>query len=260
MLLLVLVVLYFVGGLVLFFLQDRLIFLPEELDPDYSYAFDADFEELNLTMQDGSVINAIHFQLESPKGLIVYFHGNAGNLARWGHIVLPYVKRGYEVLIPDYRGYGKSTGKRSDRVLLKDAEKVYDYAKTIREEDEITLFGRSLGSTFASYVGGNNQPKRIILETPFHSLRNVAKRVVPIYPIGQLLSYQFRSFEYLQGATAPVYIFHGTDDEVVPYQSGLRLYDSLEGSKMFTIEGGHHNDLANFDSYWVYMDEVLADE
>lgn len=256
----VLLIIYVAGGVLLYLLQEQLIFLPEKLSPDYTYTFDADFEELYLKMEDGAIINTLHFKAPSSKGLIVYFHGNAGNLARWGTIVLPYVKKGYDVLIPDYRGYGKSTGDRSDKKMLKDAEAIYALAKTIRQEEEIVLFGRSLGSAFASFLGGKNQPQKIILETPFYSLKDVANNVVPIYPTSHLLRYQFRSFEYLRQATSPVFIFHGTKDKVVPYASGVRLHSSTEGARLFTIEGGHHNDLASFDSYWQYMDEVLEDE
>ena len=84
----------------------------------------------------------MHFilKIDGSKGLILYFHGNAGSLERWGEIVVPYTELGYEVLIIDYRGYGKSTGKRSSKTLINDAEEVYAFAKTITSEDRIVLF------------------------------------------------------------------------------------------------------------------------
>ncbi len=258
---LILLVIYLFGGLVLYALQDQFIFLPESLDRDYQYAFDRDFEEHTLKMQDGAEINALHFTLPESKGLIVYFHGNAGNLARWGEIVSPFVQMGYEVFITDYRGYGKSTGKRSERAMLSDAEEIYSFAKTIEKEERIILFGRSLGSAFASYLTGKNNPTKLILETPFYSLEEVANRVIPIYPTSSLLSYQFRNYEFLADTNIPIFIFHGNDDEIVPYTSGKRLHDSLEGqAKLITIEGGHHNDLSTFDAYWTQMENVLNDE
>ncbi|MEO9869018.1 alpha/beta hydrolase [Ekhidna sp.] len=255
---LVILILYAVGGVGLYLLQERLIFLPESLDQDYQYSFNQNFEEYSLKMKDGAIINTLRFTSDSSRGLILYFHGNAGNLARWGEVVTPFVDMGFEVLIPDYRGYGKSTGKRSDKKLLRDADELYSFAKTLEKEERIILFGRSLGSTFASYLAGKNTPRKVILETPFYSLKDVAKDVIPIYPTSYLLSYQFKSFEYLKTADSPIYIFHGTDDEVVPYESGKRLFESIEGnSKLFTIEGGHHNDLMGFDSYQNKMEEVL---
>ncbi len=257
-LIIVLVSIYLLGGIILYLFQDQLIFLPEPLDEDFEYSFANEFEEINLTMEDGAVINMLHFKVEESKGLIVYFHGNAGNLARWGQIIAQFVERGYEVLISDYRGYGKSTGNRSDKKLLSDAEEIYRFAKTLEHEQQITLFGRSLGSAFASYLAGKNEPKRVILETPFYSLKDVANNTIPIYPTSGLLRYSFKNHEYLQNVNSPVFIFHGTSDEVVPYSSGKRLYESLGiEAQLITIDSGHHNDLMNFDLYWISMEDIL---
>jgi fermentation-respiration switch protein FrsA (DUF1100 family) len=257
---LVLFIIYLFGGLALYLLQDQFIFLPESLARDYSYEFDHDFEEHYLQMEDGAEINALYFKTPDSKGLIVYFHGNAGNLARWGEIVSPFVEMGFEVLISDYRGYGKSTGKRSEKTMLKDADEIYAFAKTLETEDRIILFGRSLGSAFAAYLAGKNQPQKLILETPFYSLAEVAKDLIPIYPTRHLLSYRFGNHKYLKESDLPIYIFHGDQDEIVPYTSGQRLYESIAGSQLITIKGGHHNDLALFEDYWIEMGKVLNDE
>ncbi|MEP1034248.1 alpha/beta fold hydrolase [Ekhidna sp.] len=261
-LLLTLLGLYLVVGLLIYLLQERLIFLPEDLPSDYTYSFDASFDEHFITMADGTDLNALHFNQPQSKGLIIYFHGNAGNLARWGEVVYPFVELGYEVFIVDYRGYGKSGGNRSQKVLLSDADAVYKYASQLESEEKTILFGRSLGSAFASYLAGKNNPSKLILETPFYSLQDVAKDMMPIYPAEYLLRYNFRNYLYLNTCEVPIYIFHGTDDEVVDYSSGKQLFNSLSGkdTEFFTIEGGHHNDLSNFTSYWHYMKIVLRDE
>ncbi len=254
--------LYLALGLLIYLLQERLIFLPEDLPNDYNYSFDANFDEHFVTMEDGAIINALHFTQESSRGLIVYFHGNAGNLARWGEIVYPFVELGYEVFIMDYRGYGKSSGERNQKRLLSDADAVYKYALQLESEENIVLFGRSIGSAFASYLAGKNQPKMVILETPFFSLKDVARDVIPIYPTKFLLRYNFKNHKSLEGCKSPVYIFHGTDDEVVDYTSGKKLYESLDTKRaeMHTIDGGHHNDLSSFPSYWEAMKKVLKNE
>lgn len=254
--------LYLMGGLLLYFAQDKMIFLPEPLPSDYGYEFESPFDEHTLAMEDGATINALHFKVDSSKGLILYCHGNAGNLARWGEVVLPFQQLGYEVLIFDYRGYGKSTGKRTRKSLLSDADEMYAFARTLQEESKIVLFGRSLGSAFASYLGGKNNPSMIILETPFFNLKDVAEAIAPIYPIGALLHYRFRNDRWLEDASSHIFIFHGTEDEVVPYSSGQKLYNSLpEGiAELITIEGGHHNDLSQYDDYWYAMKTLLADE
>ena len=253
-----LVVLYIAFGFIMFLFQEKLIFLPVKLPSDYTYSFETDFEEYFIAMEDGAEVNALHFRHPKPKGLIVYFHGNAGSLARWGQVVLPFVALGYEVLIYDYRGYGKSTGKRSKQKLLSDASTVYSFATELTSEKQIILFGRSLGSAFASHLAGLNHPKKVILETPFYSLEDVTNRILPIYPTSLLLRYKFQNHTFLTTNVAPVYIFHGTEDEVVPYESGKRLFRSLnENTHFFTIEGGHHNDLDRYKEYWTQMKIVL---
>ena len=261
-LLLIVIGLYLIFGLMIYFLQEKLIFLPEGLPPDYTYSFDVPFDEHFITMDDGAEINALHFTQNASKGLIVYFHGNAGNLARWGEVVYPFVESGFEVFIIDYRGYGKSPGKRTQEKLLSDAELVYSYALQLASEDDIILFGRSLGSAFASYLAGKHQPAKLILETPFYSLKDVADGIMPIYPTSLLLKYNYKNYESLQNCQVPIYIFHGTDDEVVDYSSGQKLFESLDDKSVefFTIEGGHHNDLSRFPSYWESMNIVLDNE
>ena len=254
--------LYLALGLIIYLLQERLIFLPEDLPNDYSYSFDAPFDEHFISMEDGAIINALHFTQAESKGLIVYFHGNAGNLARWGEVVYPFVELGYEVFIVDYRGYGKSSGERSQERMLSDADAVYAYAGQLAAEEHIILFGRSIGSAFASYLAGKNQPAKVILETPFYSLKDVAKDIIPIYPIDLLLNYNFKNYETLQSCSAPIYIFHGTRDEVVDFASGKKLYENLKNQpvEFFTIEGGHHNDLSRFPAYWESMKSMLENE
>ncbi len=258
----ILTILYLGLGLLIYLLQERLIFLPEKLPLDYSFEFDAPFEEHFIEMEDGAKINALHFTRKESRGLIVYFHGNAGSLARWGEIVVPFLDMGYEVLITDYRGYGKSTGKRSQKRMLLDAEKVYASAKDIEPENRIIVFGRSIGSAFASYLAGKNSPSKLILETPFYSLKDVAREVIPIYPTKLLLRYNFKNHSYLKEAKIPIYIFHGTEDEIVKYDSGKKLYGTLQKNQanFFTIDGGHHNDLSTFPEYWSKMETALKNE
>ncbi len=244
-----------------YFFQEKLIFLPTTLPQEHIYSFDGDFEEFFVDTNDGARLNALHFKTNDPKGLILYFHGNAGDLSRWGDIVAPFTKLGYEVLVMDYRTYGKSTGKLSEDALHKDAQLFYDHALKKFKEEEIIVLGRSLGASIATKVASNNHPKKLILETPFYSLEDVAKERFPFLPIKLMLKYTFNSSDFIKKVTAPVRILHGTEDEVVSYESGRKLYDSIpNGSKRFyTIEKGKHNDLATFPSYWQAIKTELED-
>ncbi len=252
-------ILYFVMGLIIYFFQERFIFLPTLLPDDFAFQFNEPFEEHFLETDNDGLINMLHFKSSESKGLIVYFHGNAGSLERWGSVVEPFVGLGYDVLIADYRGYGKSRGPRSQKNLLADAKQVYAFALTLKEEAKVILYGRSLGSGFASYLAGQFRPAKVILETPFYSLEAEANRRFVVYPVSWLLRYHLRSHSHLQQNEAPVYIFHGTEDKIVSYQSGVRLHENIEsnGGKFITLEGGFHNNLSDYSDYWEALKAIL---
>jgi len=240
-------------------MQERLIFQDEELSEFYQYEFPGQFVEVTLDAEDTARLNGVHFQVEDAKGIIVYYHGNSGNLVRWGNVVQYFVKLNYDVVVMDYRGNGKSRGKRSMKALLSDAQLFYDYAKKFYPEDKITLYGRSLGTGMATHVASNNSPKQLILETPYYNFRSIVQRFYPILPVSILMKYNFRTNEYIKGVRSPIYIFHGTSDDVVPYSSGKKLYDSVKNgqSTLITIEDGEHKNLIEFDEFRSRMEEVL---
>ena len=255
----ILLSLYILSTLMLYFFQEKLIFLPSKLPQDYSYSFALPHEEFNLETSDGAVLNGLHFKNEVPKGVILYFHGNAGDLSRWGEIALYFVEKQYDVVIMDYRTYGKSTGKLSPDVLFSDAQLFYNYTLEHYKENEVSLYGRSLGTGIATQLASKNKPKQLILETPFYSLLDVAQSMFPILPVSLFLKYKLPSFEFIQQVSCPISIFHGTSDSVVPYQSGKKLYEAIQNTNklFFKIEGGNHNNLISFSEYHAGIEQVL---
>ncbi len=237
-------------GSALYFFQEKLLFLPTTLEQDYQYQFDYPFEELFLKIENDAIINALHFKVDNPKGVILYFHGNAGDLSRWGNITEYFSKMQYDVLVMDYRTYGKSTGKLSEQAFYNDAQYCYDYLLKQYSENQITLYGRSLGTGIASYVASENNPKQLILETPYYSVLDVAKQRFPMFPVKQLLRYHFPTFKVLPKTNCPITIIHGTDDNLVPYSSGKKLSElGLDNLKFITVESGGHNNLIEFEDY-----------
>ncbi|WP_026450062.1 alpha/beta hydrolase [Aequorivita capsosiphonis] len=257
--LIVIACLYLSIGAALYFLQDKMIFMPEPLAKNYTYSFPGDFEEINLKTDDGAVLNALHFKVENPKGVILYFHGNAGELSSWGKVVQKFVNIQYDVLVMDYRTYGKSTGKLSEKALYNDAQLFYDLLLENYSEDKIVVYGRSLGTTFATYVAAKNHPKQLILEAPFYSLDEVAGERFPFLPVSWFLKFHFPTYQYLKNVSCPILIFHGTDDYVVNYKNSERLSKlKTKGKLTFkTIPDGTHNNLVNFDIYRKTLDSIL---
>lgn len=241
----------------LYFFQERLLFYPEVTATDFEYVFPHRYDEVSLPV-DGATIHALHFRVDNPRGVVLYLHGNAGSLRSWGTLASEFLGHGYDILIPDYRGYGKSTGRiTSERVLLQDASRAYEYLERQYPENQIVVYGRSLGTGVGAYLAATNSPRMLILESPYYSLRDLAKREFPLVP-GILLRYPLRTDLWIPNVTCPVYLFHGTRDDLVPYESSERLLPLINSEReLFTIEGGGHNNLGEFPLYQEKLAQLL---
>ena len=250
---------YLVASMLLYFLQEKLIFQGVALPQDYDFQFDRPYTELNIEVSDDGIINTLHFKADSSKGLIIYYHGNAGNLAGWGHVNEDLVPLGYDLAIMDYRGYGKSQGSRSPKNMLSDALEVFDHYQKNYPSYQVVLYGRSLGTGIAAYVASKREVDKIILETPYHNFTSLVQSHVPVFPASPVLRYKFNTAKYLENNDKPVFIFHGTDDRVVPFKQGRKLYNQLgpESATFIEIQGGHHNNLSEYDEYWSNLRKAL---
>ena len=257
--LLVLIAFYLMIGTALYFLQEKILFRPTVLNQTHVFKFSNPFDELFLKSEDNAVINALHFKAEESKGVILYFHGNAGDLSRWGKITEYFVDKNYDVLVMDYRTYGKSTGALSEHALYGDAQLCYDFLKELYAEKDISVYGRSLGTGIATYIASKNKPKQLILETPYFDIPDVAKHRFPFFAVNSLLHYKLPTNEFVQNVTCKISMLHGTDDYVVPLKSGEKLFKvAPQNLASFTvIENGGHNDLIKFDSYHSKIEEIL---
>ncbi len=245
--------------IILYVFQQHILFQPEVLPEDFVFQFDHTFEEFFIETEEGICLNGLHFTNEEPQGVILYFHGNRGSLRRWGEIVLFFARKQYDVVIMDYRGYGKSNGKITEKNLYNDAQLFYNYTLEHYPEDQITVYGRSIGTGIAVKTASQNQPCNLILETPYYDIKDIVESWLPHLPTNILLRYKIPSGNFIQDVKCPITIFHGTDDGVVPYKTGMKLYESIpnQNKQMITIEGGSHNDLIKFESYLSTIDKVL---
>jgi fermentation-respiration switch protein FrsA (DUF1100 family) len=254
------IALYLVIAFMLLTFQEQLIFRSESLPQDHIFTSETSFEELFLKASDGSVLNGLHYKQANPKGVLLYFHGNAQTLEYWGKWAEELSKRyQYDVVIMDYRGYGKSIGKRNHKAMLADGLLFYDYCEAKFSEDQITIFGRSLGGAFATHVAKKRTAKLLLLESTFTSVYDIASKNFWFLPIKWLLQYPFQNNENIREISTPTYIIHGTEDDIVPYEHGQKLYKKAgSGTKKFyTIHSGLHNNLISHPEYFQALDEIL---
>ncbi len=248
-------------GLVLFiyFFQHVMVFHPIKLAPDYKFRFDGKYEERFFEVGDGVKLSALNFKVENPKGVVFYHHGNAGCLESWGYKAKDFNSLGYDLLVYDYRGFGKSTGKLpTEKQLVADANYIYKQLKKDYSESQIVLYGISLGSGIAAKLAQEHHPNKLILETPYYGFYEVAKFHFPYLPARLLLKYHFKTHKYLEKVDCPVYAIHGTNDLVVPYSHSQLLKEKFPKIDLFTIEGGSHSDLNTYPEYQQKLGEILA--
>lgn len=237
--------------------QDKLIFDPDPIADNYIYSFNGDYHELFIETND-SQINAIHFKRADSKGVILYCHGNSGSLNTWGELGEEFLKTGYDFFIFDYRGYGKSKGRKSESGIHKDVCKIYDYLKKHYNEDHIIVYGRSLGTGFATKIASENNPKALILETPYYNFKSIAETYFPYLPISMILKYTIRTDVWIKKVKCPILIFHGTDDEVIPYENSIQLRPLLKnGDEYVTVEHATHNNIPLFPEYMQHLEKFL---
>jgi len=196
-----------------YFLQEKLIFFPEKLSKDHQYSFSQRFEEINYKVEEGVEINALHFKTDNPKGVVFYSHGNAGSLRSWGMIADTFLSLQYDLLIYDYRSYGKSGGKMSEAKLYNDVEFIYCELLKQYEEENIVVYGRSIGSGVASHVASSHHPALLILESPYFNLPDLVHNMMPFVP-KSFVRYELRNDIHIQKVSCPVLVFHGIKDEI----------------------------------------------
>ena len=250
---------YVVIALILYIVQDKFIYYPSKLPQDYPFSEFPDAEELFYETAPGIKINALHFKVENPKGTIYYLHGNARGLNSWGLEADNLTRLGYNVLMPDYRGYGKSSGRASESNMHSDCLFIYNELKKSVPEKEIIIYGRSLGSGVATCLATKVNPSFLILETPFLSITQLAQKTVKILPVSLLLRTNFRNDLNIPNINCPVHIFHGTNDELIPYPFAVQLGKLAPGTDNFTtIPGGTHNNLPSYDAFNEKLESLLA--
>jgi pimeloyl-ACP methyl ester carboxylesterase len=228
--------------ILMFFLQEKVIFFPDKLTKDYRFDFKDPFEEIFIATEDNRNLHGLLFKSDSTKGLIFYLHGNGGCLDRWGDVAELYTGLQYDVFLLDYRGYGKSDGTiESEGQLFEDVQLAYNEMLKLYDEDEVVVLGYSIGTGPATKIASTNNPRMLILQAPYYSLTDMAKHNYPFLPTF-LLRYRMETHKYIVDCKMPIVVFHGDADEVIYYGSSLKLKPLLkESDTLITLTGVGHN-------------------
>jgi uncharacterized protein len=241
-----------------YLIQERLIFKPEVLKKDFLYKYDIPFRELFFDIESGVQINGLHFYRENPKGLIFYLHGNTRSIKGWAKYARDFYRYDYDVVLVDYRGFGKSTGKRSENEMLNDLQYVYNTLQEQYGEHHLIAYGRSLGSGFATKIASDNHPRYLILDSPYYNFVEVIERFLPFLPNQFILRYHLRTDRWIRKVNCHTYIIHGTKDWLIPIKHSEKLQKiNPDKITLIRIEGGHHNNLPSFPEYHNFIRDIL---
>jgi len=240
----------------LYWFQTQIVFQRKTLEEDYTFEFEEPFTELEVESSSGTLINTLIFSptIAKPKGTLLYFHGNADNMQRWGGYAVDFTELGYQVVMIDYAGFGKSEGMPTEELLYQNAEDIWKWAQHHLPAKTFIIYGRSLGTAVASHLAANHSASQLILETPFYQLKQ--DMLKPFFPFG--LKYEFANYKNIPLIDYPITIIQGTNDWVVSLASAQKLTPLLKPTdNFFVIEGGGHKNLRNFKEYHKILKEIL---
>lgn len=202
------------------------------------------FEDVILRTEDGLNISAWYVPAYDERAVILFCHGNAGNISHRLESIGIFHDLDLSIMIFDYRGYGKSQGTPSEKGTYRDAEAAWHYLvneKNIHPE-KIILFGRSLGAAIAAELAVRHGGGALIIESGFTSAPDIGRRMFPLLPVGIISRYRYDTAEKAGKTSIPKLIVHSSEDEIIPFEHGMLLFERAAGPKEFLRIKGGHND------------------
>ena len=245
----IIVLVYSVLGISFYYLQEKIIFHPVSLTDGIPYRFDLPFKEMNIDIDAATHYNLINFTVPDSikKGVVLYFHGNRENINHYAKFAKNFTANGWEVWMVDYPTFGKSTGVLSEENLYEEALQTYKLARVHYQPQQIIIYGKSIGTGIAAQLASIRDCRELILETPYKSMVSLVRHYTWILPVETLLHFKLKTDQYLTKVTAPITIFHGTKDALIPLNNALELKKAYKPNDQFiTIEGGNHHNLNDF--------------
>jgi len=250
---------YFFISIALYFMQEYFLFKPEKLPPEFEFHYkNQKVEEYNVETRDGAIVNGLHFKTEKPLGIVLYLKGNSKSIKGWGKFAVDFTRHNYDVIMIDYRGFGKSTGRRTQKTLKHDIQYIYNKIRERVSEEYIIVYGRSMGSGFATKLASTNNPRMLILDAPYYSLTKVTSRYMPFMPLSIILKFPMPTYKWLKYVNCPIHIIHGTNDKLIPFKSSVKLSKiKPKHTRLWPVIGGGHKNLNNFESYHRMLGEIV---
>jgi fermentation-respiration switch protein FrsA (DUF1100 family) len=253
---------YLLLGLMLYLFQGSMVFLANLPGRTLEAAptdLGLDYEDVQIDTADGERLHGWYVPAPQARGVLLFFHGNAGNISHRLDSIAIFNRLGLDVLIVDYRGYGQSTGRPGEAGTYRDAQAAWDYLVGARgiAPDRIVVFGRSLGGAVGAWLASRlppgAAPAAVIIESSFTSGADMARRLYPVYPARLLTRLKYPVRDYAARLPCPVLVVHSRDDEIIPFDMGRALHAAAPEPKTFLELRGDHN-----AGFWISRDAYVA--
>lgn len=243
-------------------LEPRMAFYPIRGVQETPGAMSLSYVDLRIPTRDGETLHAWWLEHPQPRGEVIFWHGNGGNLSLWLDVIAGIHARGFSVLALDYRGYGDSTGSPTEQGVYRDTDALLARfrAELHRPGTPVIYWGRSLGAAAAAYATSVTPPDGLIVESGFADGLSVVRGDPILAVLSPLASYRFPTASFLRGYQGPTLLVHPEVDSVVPLERGRELFERIHGEKrLVVIREADHEDLhtANPEAYWGAVDELV---
>ena len=252
--------------------QPSMIFFPLHSLSATPADWGLEYEEVPLRSADGADLHGWYIPAPGSVRALLFLHGNAGNISHRGDSLAIFHRLGFNILIFDYRGYGRSEGSPSEEGVYLDAAAAWHFLRGEKGfgAGQITLFGRSLGGAVAARLAAEVKPAALILESTFSSAKDIAAAIFPLLSKLVLLRFDFNTAEWIKAVTCPLLVLHSPDDEIIPFSLGERVYRAANEPKvMLRLQGDHNSGFLQSQPAYAkgigdflerYVDAVPSDE
>ena len=229
-----------------YFMQSRMLYLADMPGRTLTMTPDdvgMDYQDVSINTSDGVTLHGWFIGGRSSR-VLLFFHGNAGNISHRLDSIRQFQDLGLSVLIIDYRGYGQSEGRATERGIYRDADAAWRYLIDDRGAvaSDIIIFGRSLGASVASRLAAKHQPLALVVESSFTSVPDIAQDLYPWLPVRWLSRLNHATREYIKEVRCPVLVVHSRDDEIIPFHHAEKIFASANEPRALLAIRGTHND------------------
>jgi fermentation-respiration switch protein FrsA (DUF1100 family) len=245
-----------------YFRQAEMLYFPTRQIEATPENIGLSFDEVTIRTSDGLKIAAWYIPSPSERGVLLFCHGNAGNISHRLDSIRIFHNLGLSVLIFDYRGYGRSEGKPDEQGTYLDADAAWDYLVKVKGADpsRIVVFGRSLGSAVGAELALRHRPGALIIESGFCSVPDLGKKFFPHIPVRLISRFHYATIDKIGRIPVPKLFIHSPDDEIIPFEQGVRLFEKAGEPKEFLkITGGHNEGfLLSGERYTAGLEQFIS--